>query len=106
VAGRLRSFNYARWRSLRRVAQNADEVDRLEPAVRALEGVVRDAFLDAYRQTIAASEKGSGVDAQLLKLFEIEKALYELRYELNNRVDWAQVPLQGILALINAGAAR
>ncbi|MBU1441903.1 MAG: maltose alpha-D-glucosyltransferase [Gammaproteobacteria bacterium] len=106
VAGMLRSFNYARWTSLRRVAQNADEVDRLEPAVRALEGVVRDAFLDAYRQTIAASEKGSGVDAQLLKLFEIEKALYELRYELNNRVDWAQVPLQGILALINAGAAR
>ncbi len=35
----------------------------------------------------------------LLELFELEKALYELRYELNNRTDWVQVPLQGLLAL-------
>ena len=36
---------------------------------------------------------GSG----LLGLFELEKALYELRYELSNRPSWAGIPLQGIL---------
>ncbi len=40
----------------------------------------------------------------LLELFELEKALYELRYELGNRPDWVKVPLQGILALLDAGA--
>jgi maltose alpha-D-glucosyltransferase/alpha-amylase len=38
----------------------------------------------------------------LLALFQLEKALYELRYEINNRPGWVQVPLQGILALIDA----
>jgi maltose alpha-D-glucosyltransferase/alpha-amylase len=38
---------------------------------------------------------------RLLALFEFEKAMYELRYELDNRLDWVQVPLQGILALID-----
>jgi len=36
----------------------------------------------------------------LLGLFELEKALYELRYELGNRPDWVSVPLQGINALL------
>ena len=36
----------------------------------------------------------------LMKLFELEKVLYELRYELNNRPDWIQVPLSGILAML------
>ena len=35
----------------------------------------------------------------MLDLFELEKALYELRYELGNRPDWAAIPLLGILAL-------
>lgn len=36
----------------------------------------------------------------LLNLFVLEKALYELRYELNNRLDWLAIPLRGILELI------
>jgi len=35
----------------------------------------------------------------MLDLFVLEKALYELRYELGNRPEWAAIPLQGILAL-------
>jgi maltose alpha-D-glucosyltransferase/alpha-amylase len=35
----------------------------------------------------------------LLGLFELEKALYELRYEINNRPDWVRIPLVGVLAL-------
>jgi maltose alpha-D-glucosyltransferase/alpha-amylase len=36
----------------------------------------------------------------LLRLFELEKVLYELRYEHNNRPDWLHVPLAGILGML------
>jgi maltose alpha-D-glucosyltransferase/alpha-amylase len=101
VAGMLRSFNYARWSALRRVAQNTAEIDQLEPAVREWERSTREAFLAAYEHAMMSVELAQPVDLDLLALFELEKALYELRYELNNRIDWIQVPLQGILALID-----
>jgi maltose alpha-D-glucosyltransferase/alpha-amylase len=102
VAGMLRSFNYVRWTALRRVAQSPAELDKLEPAVREWEMATREAFLVAYSQTMAAAPHAVPVDLELLALFELEKSLYELRYELNNRVDWAQVPLQGVIALMKA----
>ena len=37
----------------------------------------------------------------LLDVYLLEKALYELRYELNNRPDWARIPLHGILQLLD-----
>jgi maltose alpha-D-glucosyltransferase/alpha-amylase len=106
VAGMLRSFNYARWSALKRVAQNTDELERLAPAALEWETATRDAFLAAYVDTTALSAPALPVDAGLLGLFELEKALYELRYEINNRTDWAQVPLRGILPLIDTGTAR
>jgi maltose alpha-D-glucosyltransferase/alpha-amylase len=36
----------------------------------------------------------------LTELFEIEKALYELRYEINNRPAWVDIPLQGLLGIL------
>ncbi|VTU17051.1 maltose alpha-D-glucosyltransferase [Variovorax sp. RA8] len=105
VAGMLRSFNYARWSALKRVAQNADELHRLELPVRQWETTSREAFLSAYLKTMKEVEPTTPVDLQLLDLFELEKALYELRYELNNRTDWVQVPLQGLLALAGRDAA-
>jgi maltose alpha-D-glucosyltransferase/alpha-amylase len=105
VAGMLRSFNYARWSALKRVAQNADELQRLEMPVRQWETASREAFLSAYLDTMEEAQPGTPVDLQLLDLFELEKALYELRYELNNRTDWVQVPLQGLLALAGRDAA-
>ncbi|WP_257625276.1 maltose alpha-D-glucosyltransferase [Variovorax boronicumulans] len=102
VAGMVRSFNYARWSALRRVAQSADELARLEPAARDWEAETREAFLAAYTARMAqgGSTQTAESAARLLALFEFEKAMYELRYELDNRLDWVQVPLQGILALV------
>jgi maltose alpha-D-glucosyltransferase / alpha-amylase len=60
---------------------------------------VRTAFLSAYeaeaRRTSAYASLTPG--RGLLGLFELEKALYELRYELSNRPTWVGIPLQGIL---------
>ncbi|MDR6454166.1 maltose alpha-D-glucosyltransferase [Variovorax paradoxus] len=99
VAGMLRSFNYARWAALRRVAQSVEEATYLGPPAAAWEQSARQAFLDGYMEA-GAGEQAIRIDADLLALFETEKALYELRYELNNRIDWAQVPLNGVLALL------
>jgi maltose alpha-D-glucosyltransferase/alpha-amylase len=90
VAGMLRSFSYAK-----RSATKGSELDEWERETRR-------AFLAAY--AAAATESGlfeafedvSG----LVRLFELEKALYELRYELGNRPDWVQVPLAGLLAML------
>jgi maltose alpha-D-glucosyltransferase/alpha-amylase len=38
----------------------------------------------------------------LLQLFIVDKALYELNYELNNRPDWVRIPLLGILGILTA----
>ncbi|MEJ7929150.1 maltose alpha-D-glucosyltransferase [Ramlibacter sp. AN1015] len=100
VAGMLRSFNYARWAALRRIARSASEVERLAPVARDWELATREAFFGAYAETVGGAQ-GGGIDASMLRLLELEKALYEVRYELNNRIDWLQVPLQGILALLD-----
>jgi maltose alpha-D-glucosyltransferase/alpha-amylase len=100
VAGMLRSFAYVQQSALRSVAHNEAEAARLAPLARAWELEVRNAFLSAY----AAAAQGSPAlytalkpGEGLLGLFELEKALYELRYEVGNRPTWAGIPLQGIL---------
>ncbi len=45
---------------------------------------------------------GQQATDQLLAVFELEKAVYELRYELNNRPDWVAIPVAGILRLIDS----
>lgn len=101
VAGMLRSFNYAQWTALRQAAQASGDDARLEPLARRWEAEVRRAFLGAYYE----AARGGGLhewfdDVRgLLELFELEKALYELRYEINNRPGWVRTPLLGILAL-------
>jgi maltose alpha-D-glucosyltransferase/alpha-amylase len=96
----LRSFSYAKWSAQARAeAKDSAGLDEWEAEVRR-------AFLAAY----AEGTKGSGLYASfedvqgLLKLFELEKVLYELRYEINNRPAWVHVPLSGLTALL--GGAR
>jgi maltose alpha-D-glucosyltransferase / alpha-amylase len=99
VAGMLRSFSYVEHSALRSVAHDEVEYAKLAPLARAWANEVRSAFLSAYDAAArgvslyGALTPGLG----LLGLFELEKALYELRYELDNRPGWAGIPLQGIL---------
>jgi len=102
VAGMLRSFDYAQWSALRGVAREPADLERLAPLARHWKEQVCATFLRAYDEAArgaalyGALEPGRG----LLGLFEIEKALYELHYELVNRPEWVQIPLRGLRAAI------
>ncbi|MGH8200421.1 MAG: maltose alpha-D-glucosyltransferase [Steroidobacteraceae bacterium] len=102
VAGMLRSFAYARHAALERCAvQGGDDCGRWEPQLQAWEQEARHTFVTSYDQV--ASVAGLYESLQrvrpLLTLFEIDKALYEVRYELGNRPDWTRIPLQSLLGL-------
>jgi predicted trehalose synthase len=93
VAGMLRSFAYA---------ASASELLRGVPAPAGWEAQARQGFLDAYLETVDQSLLPAGRPAtdKLLAIFELEKAVYELRYELNNRPDWVPIPVAGIARLL------
>ena len=93
VAGMLRSFAYA---------ASATELLRGVPAPAGWEDEARSAFLDAYMETVDPTLLPAGRPAtdKLLAIFELEKAVYELRYELNNRPDWVPIPVAGIARLL------
>jgi maltose alpha-D-glucosyltransferase/alpha-amylase len=99
VAGMLRSFDYARWAAIGRVAQGPDEVQRFEPPSAQWLASTRQAFLSGYARATAGAGLFPSIDAALplLALLELEKSMYELRYELSNRPAWAGIALRGIL---------
>ncbi|HJS38879.1 MAG TPA: alpha-amylase, partial [Burkholderiales bacterium] len=103
VAGMLRSFNYARWSALRQALEGHADYERLAPHAEGWEARARRAFLGAYDEAARGSGLYASFDdlSELLELFELEKALYELRYELDHRPGWVGIPLTGILALLD-----
>ncbi|HZY84494.1 MAG TPA: putative maltokinase [Gemmataceae bacterium] len=108
VAGMLRSFDYAAYAGLFAFTQDRpDHFGRLAPEAERWRQAVSAAFLDAYRATAADLLPADAAQrAALLDAFLLAKALYELVYELNNRPDWARIPLRGILALLEGGRGR
>src|SRR5690606_5761008 len=99
VAGMLRSFDYAVQSALREF--HTDDL-RVENTLRAWAAVweeaVRREFLRGYRQTVGDAPFVPTDDEtfeRILTIFELQKALYELGYEMDNRPDWITVPLRG-----------
>ncbi len=97
VAGMLRSFAYA---------VSAVEIRRGATAPEGWEPRAREEFLNGYMETVDPSLIPAGEAAfnRLLTVFELEKAVYELRYELNNRPEWIHIPVAGILRMLEAAA--
>jgi maltokinase len=93
VAGMLRSFAYA---------ASASELQRKRAAPGGWEERAREAFLSGYFETVdpVLMPPGEAPTRTLLSIFELEKAVYELRYELNNRPDWVGIPVAGIARLL------
>jgi len=105
VAGMLRSFDYARAvASQHAVALRPDLQDRVAPAFELWHQETCAAFQDGYIAGVGQARcvpTDSDVLRDLTRLFQIEKALYELRYELQNRPQWLPVPIDGLLSLID-----
>jgi maltose alpha-D-glucosyltransferase/alpha-amylase len=105
VAGMLRSFNYAAWATLmKHSSRRSENQKQLEPWARLWDHSVCTEFLHSYCETV----KGRGlvpsetpVFQGLLNLYLLEKAFYELSYELNSRPEWVKIPLMGIVSLFN-----
>jgi trehalose synthase-fused probable maltokinase len=105
VAGMLRSFAYAAQSGLAAALVGAAEegalAGRLPPWAERWESGVRGAFLEGY--LAQTWERGAAflprdrdhLDA-VLRVFEVDKALYELQYEMNNRPAWVRIPLEGL----------
>jgi maltose alpha-D-glucosyltransferase / alpha-amylase len=103
VAGMLRSLGYAAYSGLiAHTARRTEDWESLEPWARLWEQSMAAEFLRAYRNTaLNAPFLPSSKDGfrKLLAVFLLDKALYELSYELNNRPAWVRIPLMGILSL-------
>ena len=105
----LRSFDYAAHAALfARAGERPDELERLEPYARVWQRLNSAAFLRGYRGAAGGAaflpSDGRQLDA-LVDYFVLDKASYELRYELNNRPDWVRIPLRGIISLMDEGTA-
>ena len=104
VAGMIRSFGYAAYAALLNfTARRPDDLTRLEPWAALWEDWTVAAFLKSYRQAAAGSAIVPGaptVFEALLEVYLLEKAIYELGYELNNRPSWVRLPVRGILAML------
>jgi maltose alpha-D-glucosyltransferase/alpha-amylase len=105
VAGMIRSFHYASRTgatSEKNAATPADAT-RLDIWSEAWHFWMSAAFLEAYRRTAAGAiflPKSSDDFERLLDACLLEKAVYELRYELNNRPDWVYLPLAALAELV------
>ncbi len=95
VASMLRSFAYT---------TSAVELQRGERAPDDFERHARDRFLEGYFAAIdsALLPSGQAAIANMLAIFELEKAIYELRYELDNRPDWVSIPVAGIVRILES----
>ncbi len=105
IAGMLRSFDYALHAAQLRLVGGSSETQLLRERLGAQWlRETRQAFIASYDEvSTAAGQPGAAAQASgLLELFLLEKAMYELNYEVENRPDWVRIPLRGILELLDA----
>lgn len=105
VAGMLRSFHYASYSGMFDFQKdNAGECANLEQLADTWQLWVSTAYLREYLQTTAGATflPNNRSDLQVvLDAYLLEKAVYELIYELNNRPTWVMIPMKGILSLVS-----
>lgn len=97
LAGMLRSFDYAA-----RAGLPEDATVEVRQNARIWRNLARNAFREGYEETIGAEPflpSDRDLREALIALYELEKAFYELHYELGHRPDWVGIPLAGLLDL-------
>ncbi len=104
VAGMIRSFHYAAYGGLFLNEQiRKEDIAKLTPYAEQWYHYMSGFFMRAYLETVQGSafipKDAEDLDV-LMTTFLLEKAIYEVNYELNNRPDWLIIPLRGIKAVM------
>jgi maltose alpha-D-glucosyltransferase/alpha-amylase len=101
VAGMLRSFAYAIATARRRIAERLPETSsRLNKELIQFSEI----FIEAYMETAKGSPiwiEDAATQRRLLILHTLSKALYEIDYEAGNRPDWIDIPIEGVLGILD-----
>jgi maltose alpha-D-glucosyltransferase/alpha-amylase len=106
MGGMLRSLDYAAWAALDGVASRVPDLPaRVTDAATAWRDWASQAFLESYFETVSdATGDRDGVASpsrELLEMFLLQKAFYEINYEAANRPSWLPIPIRGVLALLS-----
>src|SRR6185295_8336113 len=99
VAGMMRSFQYAAYSALWQPAMRSEDVPFLESWADTWYRQMSSVFLQSYLATATGAAfiaKGEEDLQVLLEAYLLDKAVYEIGYELNNRPDWVVIPIRGI----------
>jgi len=111
VAGMLRSFHYAAYAALLGGTGGQpvrpEDFPALEPWANFWQQCVSSVFLKSYLEVAAGARflpENREELTRLLGVYLLEKAIYEIRYELNNRPDWLRIPLEGMSQLLRGSA--
>lgn len=104
VAGMVRSFHYAAYGSLFLNNQfDQEDIDRMIPFVEQwyhyMSGFYMKSYLETTKDTMLVPKDEEDLEI-LMQTYLLEKSIYELNYELNNRPDWVIIPLRGIKAIM------
>lgn len=105
VMGMVRSFSYAPEAVLRAGDSEPGRRKRLLPLARRWEARATEEYRRGYLSTAGAAPFLPKDPRQLrlmLDFYALERVIYEVGYELNNRTDWVDIPLAGLLALVDA----
>jgi maltose alpha-D-glucosyltransferase/alpha-amylase len=106
VAGMLRSFHYAISSALiKKVTSLPADEPWLRGWAECWYSYVAGSFLRSYLQTVGEAKFVPTAPREfedLLQAFLLEKAIYEVGYELNNRPDWIEIPIRGVLQVVGA----
>ena len=109
VAGMIRSFEYASAYAVRQGPVRTEDIPALRPWARLWQRWASASFLRGYFEASGDADylpKGADATAAMLNFYLLDKAIYELRYELNNRPDWVPIPLQGVRRLLETEFLR
>ena len=104
VAGMMRSFQYAAYSALWQPATRAEDVPFLERWADLWYRQMSATFLESYLRTAAGANflpKKEGDLTALLETYLLDKAVYEVGYELNHRPDWVLIPVRGIKHILH-----
>ena len=107
VAGMARSFQYAAYAGLfgqvPGVTVRADTLPALETEAAYWTAMITGTYLESYFKTAGGCFIPPSTEErrQIFDVFLLQKALYEVGYELNNRPEWVRIPLRGILTLVD-----